>query len=43
MNKSKGNVNVSLVAKHFEKFYASEVFQEIIEHFSTICELLGII
>lgn len=34
---------ISLVAKHFEKFFASEVFSEIIDNFATVCELLGII
>ena len=30
------------VAKHFDKFYYSEVFSDIIDHFSSVCEILQI-
>ena len=36
-----GSKIITLVAKHFEIFYASERFDEIIQHFSEICKLLG--
>ena len=33
---------LAAAAKHFEKFYESEVFSDIINNFATVCELLQV-
>ena len=33
---------LAAAAKHFEKFYESEVFSEIVNSFASVCELLKI-
>ena len=33
---------LAAAAKHFEKFYESEVFSDIINNFATVCELLEV-
>jgi len=33
---------ITAAAKHFEKFYQSESFPDIIDHFATVCELLRV-
>ncbi len=36
------NKTAARVAKHFDLFYYSEVFEDIIDNFSTVCEILQI-
>ena len=33
---------LAAAAKHFEKFYESEVFADIIDNFASVCELLKV-
>ena len=33
---------LAAAAKHFEKFYESEVFSDIVNNFATVCELLEV-
>jgi len=43
MDRKKHDIKtITAASKTFEKFYASEVFSDIIDHFTTVCELLEI-
>jgi hypothetical protein len=33
---------LAAAAKHFEKFYESEVFADILDNFASVCELLKV-
>ena len=33
---------LAAAAKHFEKFYESEVFADILDNFASVCELLEV-
>ena len=33
---------LAAAAKHFEKFYESEVFSDILDNFASVCELLKV-
>ena len=41
MDKEKDPKVLAAAAKHFQKFYESEVFSDIVNNFASVCELVS--